>query len=184
MGLAMHNYNSSYNQFPCVNIFNSDGSGGTATTNFVYHQNAFEAILPLIDQGNVYNGFDRTQLPWVGANNQALIATSIPAFVCPSTPANSNATLNWGLTLGITAQSFRTNVSPTTAYGTALVFGRTDYNFPCDVRSPLQSDLGGQNNNVDPLSSFRLCFFATTNNSGQNSAIGSNPKRSGPEARG
>ena len=184
IGLAMHNYNSSYNQFPCVNIFSSDGTGSSASTNYVYHQNAFEAILPLIDQGNIYNGFDRTQLPWVGANNQALIATPITAFVCPSTPASSTATLNWGLTLGITGQSFRTNVTSTTPYGTALVFGRTDYNFPCDIRSPLQADLGSVNSNVDPLSSFRLAFFATTNNSGQNSKIGNaTASHPGPDAR-
>lgn len=183
MGLAMHNYESTYKQFPCANILNSDGSGSATSTNFTYHQNGFTAILPFIDQGNIYNALDRTTLPWVGTNNLSLIATPIKGFVCPSTPADDTVTVNWSLTLGITAQAFRTNVPSVTPYGSAIKFGRVDYNIPCDIRSPLQADLITINTGADPLSSFRLGFFACSNNSGQNSAIGNNGKHAGPEVR-
>src|SRR6478736_6414072 len=81
IGLAMHNYESSYNQFPMCGLWGGDAAG-VCTSGFGW----VHPILPFIDQGNVYNAFDLTQPIWMGAVNQKLIATVLPGMQCPSCP--------------------------------------------------------------------------------------------------
>jgi hypothetical protein len=65
-------------------------------------------ILPMIDQGNVYNAIDQTQMRVRASqypNNIFLKTTAIPAFRCPSDPTtgpapSNNYRLNWGVVSG------------------------------------------------------------------------------------
>ena len=87
MGLALHNYGSSFNaQFPLWPW--GQGQNGTASTApaAVNMQLGWgPAILPYIDQGNVYNNYNMS-IPFYDPANAAAIATVIPVHLCPSTP--------------------------------------------------------------------------------------------------
>jgi len=127
IGLAFHNYHDVYNGFP-IGIsyiqgpnqpFFNNPSQAVAYDDPNVHVWT-EGLLPYLDQVNVYNLINFSapiispmNLTAAGAtapyaistyNNQAATANVIPAFICPSTPRNSNlvtvdfgATLNYGL---------------------------------------------------------------------------------------
>lgn len=106
IGLGVHNFESSYRSFPKAGQCDSTGGG---TTTYVTESPA-TAILPYIDQSNVYNQMDHglQYLNMAGAgyamaqihpnskgaiyndpnypNTVAAAKTQIPVFVCPSTP--------------------------------------------------------------------------------------------------
>lgn len=69
LGLALHNYHDTFTVFPM-------GNGGSK---FAPHA----AILPYIDQSNVYNLIDFNVAP-SHANNAVVYAQTIPAYRCPS----------------------------------------------------------------------------------------------------
>jgi prepilin-type N-terminal cleavage/methylation domain-containing protein len=179
LGLALFNYEETYSQFPVTSIWTSDGTG-TTTTNYIYNQSMYIALLPMMDQANLANSLDKSTLPWVGAANQALIRTPLSTFMCPSTPSENTYTVDWSVPA---THDFRTNAKPTNNWGT-VTFARNDYAAPCDMRSPLWSNLINHSGDTK-MSSFRLCFFATSNNSGQNTTLGSNPggNHPGPDVR-
>ena len=79
LGLAMHNYESTFGQFPMAAVWNVDASG----TNLISGQSWGTPLLSFMDQASIFNGFDNTQPIWSGAQNLNLIATNLPAFVCP-----------------------------------------------------------------------------------------------------
>ena len=86
LALAVHNYHDTFSSFPFGYSF------VPPYTNF---RNAFVMILPYIEQTNVYNSID-SNVPMVNgptgynvavqAQNVAMAATVIPAFLCPSSP--------------------------------------------------------------------------------------------------
>jgi prepilin-type N-terminal cleavage/methylation domain-containing protein len=82
IGLAYHNYHDVYNEFPRSAAININLGGGldiqTAT-------GWATALLPYMDQANVYAIYDLNRSPY-HANNAAAVKTIIPAFICPSTP--------------------------------------------------------------------------------------------------
>ncbi|MCA9077656.1 MAG: DUF1559 domain-containing protein [Planctomycetaceae bacterium] len=85
MGLALHNYHDVYNRFPIPALFSSlapvgGGYGGTTTSN-VWSL----AILPYIDQVNVYEQYDFNASAWDPVNAVAGQA-NIEAYLCPSSP--------------------------------------------------------------------------------------------------
>lgn len=93
LGLAMHNYESTYTVFPMVNA-----------QNYLPNTQGFSVqarILPYIDQGNLQNRLDFTQPAFTGPFNNlvpnplfaAAFATPLQVMLCPSDPA---PTLNTG----------------------------------------------------------------------------------------
>jgi len=74
IGLAMHNYHSTFNQFPTVNA-NSTLSGGSL----------FVSILPMIEAGNAFEQYD-FNLANSDAKNQAVTGQKLPFYMCPSSP--------------------------------------------------------------------------------------------------
>tara|TARA_R110002049_G_scaffold4601_5_gene32041 strand:- start:65044 stop:65976 length:933 start_codon:yes stop_codon:yes gene_type:complete len=72
VGLATHNYHSVYRQFPRKSL------------RVVGHTWAV-AILPFLEQNNVYEKYD-FDVRWNHPNNRTIIQTRIQTFVCPSTP--------------------------------------------------------------------------------------------------
>jgi len=93
LGLALHNYHDSYNLFPPGWIYDSTRSA-TAFGGNMWGWNAF--ILPMMDQGNVYNTINFSAgfpggLTAAGADQQEGVGSlhgaefaSIPTLLCPS----------------------------------------------------------------------------------------------------
>lgn len=122
LGLAFHNYHETANAFPSGYRVILTGTGWEGN-----YRNAFTQILPFMDQAPLYNqtdqgvpimngpsGYNATTL----ANNAALSATIIAAFMCPSAPGDTQHDYAWAAgSLG--------NGIPTQA--TSWKGGRCDY---------------------------------------------------------
>ena len=72
VGVAVHNYHDTYDQFPNANA-NSSLSGGSL----------FVSILPMIDQANSYNVYD-FNLANTAPYNVAVTSQQLPFYWCPS----------------------------------------------------------------------------------------------------
>ncbi|WP_010587200.1 DUF1559 domain-containing protein [Schlesneria paludicola] len=137
LGLAIMNYESSFNQLPMAAVWTINATSSNVGTP-TYGQGWGQAILPFMDQANITNSFDMTQPIWSGAVNQSLIAKSLPAFKCPSTPDIAATSTTW------LASPLRG--SPSSGFNPPAdivvpSWGRADYIVLCDVRSPLYKDL-------------------------------------------
>jgi prepilin-type N-terminal cleavage/methylation domain-containing protein len=102
MGLALHNYESTYTKFPSAGEFTS--RSGSYWRSFT-PTSTFTQILPFIDQAPVYNTFDLNLHYTAAGNNRTAAKTAIAAFLCPSngnTPADNasagGAITNYGKT--------------------------------------------------------------------------------------
>ena len=71
IGLAVHNYESTYTTFPLF----------MAQTPRYFNSLAF--LLPYLDQANIANTYNYSLSPWSGTN-AALGRISVPVYVCPS----------------------------------------------------------------------------------------------------
>ena len=94
LGLALHNYESTFSQFPMPAIWSVNvTSGSQGDPSFAMSWGM--SILPYMDQAPLFNSFDFTRPIWSGANNQALIAKTLTAHICPSTPSIPQAPTTW-----------------------------------------------------------------------------------------
>jgi hypothetical protein len=75
IGLALHNYESTYTVFPNVNAASSTISGVAF----------FASILPMIEQGNTYAKYDFSRGGTDPVNREA-VAQPIASYLCPSAP--------------------------------------------------------------------------------------------------
>ena len=95
MGLAAHNYESTYRVFP------SSGESTDASTNPTVRRffpcSFNTAILPYTDQAPLYNAWNFGASYTVGSN-QALGKTKIGAFLCPSNAQTGPDQVGYGLT--------------------------------------------------------------------------------------
>lgn len=99
IGLAMHNYHDVFLMFPPAYVGEAGNTGpprssGQPSSNL---HGFTEYILPYIDQGNVYNlidfnlsMFDAGLAANLPNNTNTAYNTVIQAYICPSTPRNSN----------------------------------------------------------------------------------------------
>jgi len=78
LGLALHNYESTYTMFPASRINLSAP---------VFQQTWNVMILPYIEQSNMYAQYN-FNLNWFIPANDLITTTQVPAFVCPSTPGS------------------------------------------------------------------------------------------------
>ncbi len=79
LGLALHNYESSYSVFPPSATIGSTGSAINMNSSWGVHGR----ILPYLEQGNVFNNVDLS-IAW---DEQAVLSgLKIPVFACPSDP--------------------------------------------------------------------------------------------------
>jgi prepilin-type N-terminal cleavage/methylation domain-containing protein len=86
VGLALHNYESSYGMFPPSRINISTP---------LFQQSWSVMVLPQMDQGNMYNSYN-FNVNWFDAQNDAVTTKKISTFKCPSATdsvATANATL-------------------------------------------------------------------------------------------
>ncbi|GIX03525.1 MAG: prepilin-type N-terminal cleavage/methylation domain-containing protein [Planctomycetaceae bacterium] len=89
IGLAIHNYHDAHSAF-C----NSDGGNATLTGS-----SAFAAILPYVDQANMYQQYD-FRLSNTHPTNQQVVSQRIPVYLCPTAifprPVPNNCTTTAG----------------------------------------------------------------------------------------
>ncbi len=98
LGLALHNYESTFTKFPSAGEF-TDRRAGTYDRRFT-PTSTFTQCLPFIDQAPLYNSFTLTYhyTNSLNSTNAAAARTKITAFLCPSnanTPADPQG---YGLT--------------------------------------------------------------------------------------
>jgi prepilin-type N-terminal cleavage/methylation domain-containing protein len=98
MGLAIHNYESTYTRFPSA----GEGTDRTLTPvsrRFVTNS-AFTACLPFIDQAPVYNlfNFSLHYSNSLNSTNRAAASTKIAGFLCPSNANGVNDAFAFGNT--------------------------------------------------------------------------------------
>ncbi|WP_144983060.1 DUF1559 domain-containing protein [Gimesia aquarii] len=91
IGLALHNYHSTYKTFPPSAIYrypNID-NGGTTPLNFSW----ITMILPYFDQAPLYNSINFSQSFWpqLDGNGNRIASTLLPQLLCPSDPGYGKA---------------------------------------------------------------------------------------------
>ncbi len=88
IGLALHNYHSSYGKFPAGNIYKTDAAG-----NINYYDTWAITILPYVEQDNLYKLWDPTlpnAVPDAISPNMAILRqTLVKVYKCPSDPSSS-----------------------------------------------------------------------------------------------
>jgi len=93
VGLSLHNFQSTYNCFPT----SGEGVTGTGATAFDTIS-TFTAILPYMEQENVYKQINTNLHYAAGAQSQVPFQTVIKAFVCPANAAHQGKDAqNYGL---------------------------------------------------------------------------------------
>jgi len=99
IGLALHNYHDVYGTFPMAFIVDAEvGAGITGARIMSWNT----AILPYIDQANVYNSLGPGGVNVVGGVTNQESNVVIPAFLCPSVPRSNNANQGVGFGAGTT----------------------------------------------------------------------------------
>jgi prepilin-type processing-associated H-X9-DG protein len=97
LGLALHNYHSSYDRLPPAGRSYGGGSGGQPDPT-IYNMNGLVLLLPYIEQGNLYklwnpsgasgnynvSGKPLAALDAVASGNAAISTTQIPILLCPT----------------------------------------------------------------------------------------------------
>jgi len=97
MGLALHNYESTYSKLPSSGEFTSrSGSGANWFRSFTA-TSTFTQFLPYIDQAPLYNQFN-FNLHYTNTVNRAAAQTPISAFLCPSNANTPADPLRYGKT--------------------------------------------------------------------------------------
>jgi len=84
LGLAIHNYESSYSKLPT----SGEGNDAAMTGTDFDLESFYTVTLPYIEQGNVFNMMDHTQNYDVAVNQTAAKA-KIKTFICPSNAINA-----------------------------------------------------------------------------------------------
>ncbi len=92
MGLGIHNYESTFIRFPSSGEFTDESTNPTVRKFFPVSM--FTAILPFIDQANVYNMWNFNVHYTL---NQTAASTKIASFVCPSNGVTGPDPLGFGL---------------------------------------------------------------------------------------
>lgn len=89
IGLAVHNYEGTYGRAPTSGEYTIYPAGKPGTRVFA-PVSFFTAVLPFIEQANIYNQwnmaypYNANPASYAGVLNDSLARTSIPAYLCPS----------------------------------------------------------------------------------------------------
>jgi prepilin-type N-terminal cleavage/methylation domain-containing protein/prepilin-type processing-associated H-X9-DG protein len=121
VGLAMHGYHDVRNRLPSPGAHNRDGNDAAASDSTSWGPGWGIAILPHIEQDNLYKGYDyRQQRVRDTLPNQAVVGVEIATFKCPSDPSGKPPWNNSGVLFA------RGNIAVNCGAGNA--FSTTDYN--------------------------------------------------------
>jgi prepilin-type N-terminal cleavage/methylation domain-containing protein/prepilin-type processing-associated H-X9-DG protein len=95
LGLAIHNYLDTYSTLPSSGE-STDESTSPTTRRFVA-ASMFVAILPQMEQTNIYNGWN-FNVHYTNASNAALAKNIVPGYLCPSNATTGPDSLGYGRT--------------------------------------------------------------------------------------
>jgi prepilin-type N-terminal cleavage/methylation domain-containing protein len=95
MGLAIHNYESTYGRLPTSGE-STDESTSPTTRRFM-STSTFTSLLSFIDQAPLANQWN-FNFHYTAGGNPALAKTTIPGYVCPSNGVTGKDGLGYGLT--------------------------------------------------------------------------------------
>lgn len=161
MGLAAHNYESSFSRFPTA------GEGYNTTlinSKYIFPVSFFTAALPYIDQANVYNAMNMSAHYSSPFNRDAagkpLAATKITSFLCPSNAVNAADTLGYGLTDYMTIAYV--DLAPTGGTATQPIAGLRDPSTSAGMGSARDSAFGLYCNRMADITdgtSNTVCIF-------------------------
>ncbi len=162
IGIAFHNYHDVYGMFMQYQGRHYSGSGASSATRGTL-VNAWGwgmPLLPQMDQGPVYNLYNRNVPPWDPANAAASSAV-INTFICPSTPRSSNQ-----VTVSMTDAEF-TAVAGGTQGPISWTGGASDYITFDKSNNDYDGTAGAAagyfntgNRNEGPLGEFAPVFYA------------------------
>lgn len=82
IGLAMHNYESTFRLFPAAHLNDSQGKPRLSWR---------VSILPFVDQAPLYNIYNFNDA-WDGASNARIASTPIPLYICPTSSSTGMTT--------------------------------------------------------------------------------------------
>jgi len=123
IGLAFHNYHDVYDMFAKNRTGATIGTGLEITGACGWPT----ALLPYIDQTNIYNGISFTTSPVDGVND-GIYANTVPAFVCQSAPEQPQM-VSWTIPAGTDL-----GIGVPVASNWTMKSGRIDYEAISGVR--------------------------------------------------
>jgi len=123
IGLALHNYNESFNVFPPATVAPAWQHTSATYVGGIRNNKALSLLLPLIDQVNLYNMINQNaalgKYPGrsggtlagggVPPSNEAAAATKVPIYLCPSDPTSQIITPNSLDGCGPTLPAYKTS---------------------------------------------------------------------------
>lgn len=115
LGLAIHNYESTYSRLPSAGQGTDFTPTGPVTT-FGPHA-LFSQILALMEQGNTYSRFDFNFAYNETPENIAASRQAISAFICPTNAWRANAADQQGFGCTDYAASYYVDLDPATGTG-------------------------------------------------------------------
>jgi prepilin-type N-terminal cleavage/methylation domain-containing protein len=120
IGLAMHNYHDVYQRFPSAGAHNRDGNGASATSSS-WGPSWGVALLPMIEQENLYRMYDFSLARSRDGINQQVVGVDVAAYKCPADLTNSNSKSNWRNSVDYARGNYAVNC------GAGNAFSRTDF---------------------------------------------------------
>jgi len=113
IGLATHNYHSSFGSFPSGSALNpTDPSmtGSPNLSNWGPNQSSFSLLLPFIESGPLFNSMNFSFAADFSPSNTTALLSIISTFQCPSDPniANRDNNCNYAACYGTTTDSMTT----------------------------------------------------------------------------
>jgi prepilin-type N-terminal cleavage/methylation domain-containing protein/prepilin-type processing-associated H-X9-DG protein len=111
IGLAMHNYESTFKRFPVGGLSSPLTAGGAAS-----NASALIQLLPYVEQANIYNLADLNQSMQSARNDPLVTTQEVSFFLCPSDPSSAKI-VNYGRSnymASIGASATASNTNPAT----------------------------------------------------------------------
>lgn len=119
IGLAVHNYESTYARLPSAGQGTSFTPSGPVTT-FGPHA-LFSQILPMLEQGNTYQQFDFNSAYNATPGNIAAAKQAIAAFICPTNAWRSSPVDQQGYGATDYAATYYVDLNPATGFGSSTL---------------------------------------------------------------
>lgn len=125
VGLAFHNYHDAYKAFPLPVIVTLTDTVPLTPDGLATTTSWGTSILPFIEQGTIYDGYDMNLPAWDLANAPAT-SSAVPSFTCPST-VDGDRTISYTIPAGmifpgVPAVTF-TEAAPIDYVPTTMVMG-------------------------------------------------------------
>ncbi len=133
IGLALHNYESSFRYLPPSRIEFNPTFPEQARGMVRHHAGWQSMILPYIEQTALYEQYNRS-MNWFDERNYPATTQVVPTFTCPSAPQNRPAV----------SQAITQARSPSMWFGQSVSFGPSDYGAVNNIRRAAWVCNGGE----------------------------------------